>query len=161
MLSCKIIVTKWLSNLTVSTRFKTNLTPSLVHYIIAQKHCPFVVPHQVINYDESSGQTDDQYREKMEDCFHDVAWFDSVFHLVNALVQYLVSLPMFPWQPNVPDESQKDVARFSLLTLEVCGYVRITHSWCMWISWEIWNWKVLSQYRLSTYLPIMVYRCTV
>ena len=55
----------------------------------------------------------------MEELFTDTSWVDMVTHLLATLVQYFLSLPRLPWQPDVPDESLKDVARFSLLGLEV------------------------------------------
>ncbi len=51
--------------------------------------------------------------------FDDHTWVDMLPSLLATLVQYFLSLPRLPWQPDVPDESLKDVARFSLLGLEV------------------------------------------
>ena len=62
---------------------------------------------------------EEQYRANLEELFTDQSWIDMVIHLLATLVQYFLSLPRLPWQPDVPDESLKDVARFSLLGLEV------------------------------------------
>ena len=78
------------------------------------------VPHQMMTYhDTGTDCREDQYRDKMEDILTDITWLEMTFQLTSALLQYLVSLPQFPWQPTLPDESTMDVARFSVFALEV------------------------------------------
>ena len=77
------------------------------------------IPHRIINYEDSVSIQEKIYRDKMEDYLSEPSSRDTVFQLAAAMLQYLVSLPMLPWQSEVPEESAKDVCRFSLLCLEV------------------------------------------
>ncbi len=79
------------------------------------------VPHQLIAYhvDNTTSQEMEHYREKFEDFFSDSSWVDAVFQLCGTLLRYLACLPMLPWQPAVPRESAKDIARFCVLCSEV------------------------------------------
>ena len=74
---------------------------------------------QVISYSSSASSKEEEYREKLEDIFSEQTWFETIFQLADALLRYMVALSMFPWQPPVPEESQKDIGRFSVLCLEV------------------------------------------
>ena len=83
------------------------------------------VPHRIMSYSNTTmAGHEEQYHDKMEDLFTDSGWFDTVFHLASALLQYLVSLSMFPWEGNVPEESTKDVGRFIVLCAEVGQVMR-------------------------------------
>jgi hypothetical protein len=77
------------------------------------------VPHRVITYGDGANSEQERYREKMEDFFTDSTWLDMVNELSVALLRYLISLPMFPWQSTLPSESVKDFSRFTVLCLEV------------------------------------------
>ena len=87
------------------------------------------VPHQILTWTSTSTAmnnddcrihtAEEQYREKMDDMFSDVSWCQDFYHLVSSLVHYLVCLPQLPWQSFVPEESAKDICRFSVLCLEV------------------------------------------
>ncbi|CAH1783183.1 unnamed protein product [Owenia fusiformis] len=83
------------------------------------------VPHKVLCYSKKapSNSKVEQYQEKMEDFFNDSGWLDSLFHLAGALLKYMISLPLLPWQPSLPPESHNDVARFSVLCLEVLHWM--------------------------------------
>ncbi|XP_029645621.1 huntingtin isoform X2 [Octopus sinensis] len=89
------------------------------------------VPHQVLVDFPPPGipmsPREIQYQEKMEDFFIDAAWMDAVFQFAASLLQYLQSLMLFPWQPAVPQESQTDVCRFIILTLEMINWL-VQHS---------------------------------
>ena len=77
------------------------------------------IPHQVIVFGEKATRDQERYRDKMEDFFTDSTWTDMVTQLSVALLRYLISLPMFPWQSTLPNESVKDFGRFTVLCLEV------------------------------------------
>lgn len=89
------------------------------------------VPHQVLVDFPPPGvpmsPRESQYQEKMEDFFTDTAWMEAVFQFAASLLQYLQSLMLFPWQPSVPLESQTDVCRFIILTLEMVNWL-VQHS---------------------------------
>lgn len=62
---------------------------------------------------------EEEYREKVEDLLTERAWLDTIFPLAAALLRYLHAVHVLPWQPPVPDEAQKDIARFAILCMEV------------------------------------------
>ena len=83
------------------------------------------VPHRVLCYGGNHGNhgsRDEQYQERLVDDY----FGETVFQLTSALVSYLITLDTYPWKPPVPDESTKDVARFSILCLEV---ITLQFSW--------------------------------
>ena len=77
------------------------------------------VPHQIVNFSANTSEKLAPYYEKLEDFFSDNASVEILLHLVSTLVEYLVSLYEFPWKPKVPLESQSDVCRFCVFSMEV------------------------------------------
>lgn len=73
------------------------------------------VPHRILVYGTDLAVQDEQYQERLVDDY----FSETVFQLASALLSYLVTLDTFPWKPTVPDESVKDIGRFSILCLEV------------------------------------------
>ncbi|XP_064630020.1 huntingtin-like [Lineus longissimus] len=83
------------------------------------------IPHQVIVYGDGANADQERYRDKMEDFFTDSTWMDMVNQLSMALLRYLISLPMFPWQSTLPSESVKDFSRFTVLCLEMMTWMLV------------------------------------
>lgn len=77
------------------------------------------VPHQVLSFDVNVSSEQEQYNEKIDDHMSDATWADDTQQLAAALLRYLVVLPEFPWKPEIPEESLRDIGRFSILSLEV------------------------------------------
>ncbi|XP_013398873.1 huntingtin [Lingula anatina] len=81
------------------------------------------VPHQVLSYSEKQTSQEDSFLEKMEDFFTDTAWLENVNHLTAALVEYIKTLRLLPWKPQIPEESVRDVARFAVLNMEIVHWL--------------------------------------
>lgn len=77
------------------------------------------VPHQLLVFSENCTAKEKRYREKIEYYFSDTAWYETVFHLVSALLQYLISMSIIPWQPELPADVLQDICRFSIMCTEV------------------------------------------
>ncbi|XP_053407184.1 huntingtin-like isoform X2 [Mercenaria mercenaria] len=81
------------------------------------------VPHEIMNFYEAKDGHISKYLEKLEDFFTDSSSVDIVFTLTSSLLQYLVSISVFPWKPKVPTESQNDVCRFCTFCLECVSWL--------------------------------------
>lgn len=77
------------------------------------------VPHEIVNFCDAKDGHQSKYLEKIEDFFSDSSSLEIVFSLTSSLLQYLVSISVFPWKPKVPAESQNDVCRFCTFCMEV------------------------------------------
>ncbi|ELT98253.1 hypothetical protein CAPTEDRAFT_220329 [Capitella teleta] len=85
------------------------------------------VPHQVLSFDVNVSSEQEQYNEKIDDHMSDATWADDTQQLAAALLRYLVVLPEFPWKPEIPEESLRDIGRFSILSLELIHW-QLRHS---------------------------------
>ncbi|XP_060568114.1 huntingtin-like isoform X3 [Ruditapes philippinarum] len=97
------------------------------------------VPHEIVNFCDAKDVHMSKYLEKLEDFFSDSSSLDIVFTLTSSLLQYLVSISVFPWKPKVPAESQNDVCRFCTFCMEC-------------VSWLLSNNHIPTAEQLSTSL---------
>ncbi|KAL4231691.1 hypothetical protein ACF0H5_009269 [Mactra antiquata] len=81
------------------------------------------VPHEIVNFNDAKDRQTSKHFEKLEDFITENSSLEIVFMLASSLLQYLVSLSVFPWKPKVPSESQNDVCRFATFCMECMSWL--------------------------------------
>ncbi|XP_074640755.1 huntingtin-like [Tubulanus polymorphus] len=94
-------------------------------------------PHQVITYRDHISSRKLRYREKMEDVFCETSCEETLFHILSALVRYLISLSLLFSEAEIKPEPAKDIVRFSVLSLEL-------------VHWKLLHDQLVSSDRIQT-----------
>ena len=81
------------------------------------------LPHQMLDDagDALTKTLETDYQQQMLRLYTQPAWCHTVFTLADALLEYMTSLQLFPWRPDIPADSVKDVTKFCIVCLEVCN----------------------------------------
>ena len=83
-----------------------------INYIINQ----LPVPHQIVSKNTQSNVS-------LYALFEDSNWLHAVYDLADGLLQYLLALNQLSITDSIPADVQNDICRFSLLCMEVSGFL--------------------------------------
>ncbi|XP_041041506.1 huntingtin isoform X4 [Carcharodon carcharias] len=97
-----------------SVLFETARKVTLDHVAFHVQHLPS--NHQV--FQRLCPLPNSSYWNKIGELYGDTLFYHSVISLCNAVAQYLLSLPKLPPYLQIPSDSEADIARFMVLSLE-------------------------------------------
>ncbi|XP_078417320.1 huntingtin isoform X4 [Cetorhinus maximus] len=97
-----------------SVLFQTARKITLDHVAFHVQHLPS--NHQV--FPRLCPLPNSSYWNKIGELYGDTLFYHSVISLCNAVAQYLLSLPKLPPHLQIPSDSEADIARFMVLSLE-------------------------------------------